>query len=61
MGTKIITQPELPERKSLSPVINQSATKRDVQSFLNKNNTVAKFTLDFYLLLLITENGETEK
>lgn len=48
MGTKIITQPELPERKFLSPVINQSATKRDVQSFLNKNNTVAKFTLDFF-------------
>jgi 2-polyprenyl-3-methyl-5-hydroxy-6-metoxy-1,4-benzoquinol methylase len=29
-------------------VINQSSAKRDVQSFLKKNDTVAKFTLDFF-------------
>jgi len=29
-------------------VINKSLTKRDVQSFLKKNDTVAKFTLDFF-------------
>lgn len=29
-------------------VINKSLTKRDVQSFLKKNDTVAEFTLDFF-------------
>ena len=29
-------------------VINKSLTKRNVQSFLKKNDTVAKFTLDFF-------------
>jgi 2-polyprenyl-3-methyl-5-hydroxy-6-metoxy-1,4-benzoquinol methylase len=48
MGTKIITQSEMQKRKFLAPVINQSATQRDVQSFLNKNNAAAKFTLNFF-------------